>query len=321
MSKIKKKILITGSAGFIGFHCAKNLMELYPNFKIYGVDNFNKNYELKIKNTRNEILKKFPNYKFYKKDLNDKKFLKKLLRENFNIIIHLAAQPGVRDVYNDPNIYFNNNLSGFFNLLTNITKNTDLFIYGSSSSVYGNSKLSNEKSNTDNPLNFYAGSKKSNEIIATSFNDIIKAKIVGLRFFTCYGPFGRPDMAVFKFTRLISKGKKIFFHNYGKHLRDFTYIDDVIKCINLIINNPNKLNKIEIFNIGKEKPNSIRELTNLISFELGKEAIIKKIKAQKGEVKTTKSNMNYFLKKFKYKPKTSLRSGIKKFISWYKTYE
>ena len=157
-----------------------------------------------------------------------------------------------------------------------------MFIYGSSSSVYGNSKSSKENSNTNNPLNFYAGSKKSNEIIATSFNEVIKAKIVGLRFFTCYGPYGRPDMAVFKFTRFIKSGKKIPFHNFGKHLRDFTYIDDVINCINLIIKNQNKLKKIQVFNIGKEKPNSLKELTNLLSLVIGKKALIKKIKAQKG---------------------------------------
>ena len=160
-------------------------------------------------------------------------------------------------------------------------------------------------------MNFYAASKKSNEIIATSFNEVIKAKLVGLRFFTCYGPYGRPDMAVFKFTRLIKSGKEILFHNYGKHLRDFTYVDDVINCIDLIIKNQRKLNKTEIFNIGKEKPNSLKELSNLLSLELGKKALIKKIRAQKGEVRTTRSDMNYFYKKFKYKPNTSLKKELK----------
>ena len=128
-------------------------------------------------------------------------------------------------------------------------------------------------------------------------------------------------MAVFKFTRLIKSGKEILFHNYGKHLRDFTYVDDVINCIDLIIKNQRKLNKTEIFNIGKEKPNSLKELSNLLSLELGKKALIKKIRAQKGEVRTTRSDMNYFYKKFKYKPNTSLKKGIKEFIHWYKTYE
>ena len=320
MFKIKK-ILITGSAGFIGFHCAKKALEVFHNSEVYGVDNFNKNYELKIKKVRNNILKKNKKYKFFNKDLTDQKFVKKLLQNNFDIILHLAAQPGVRDVYKNPNIYFKNNLTSYFNILNNLPKKTKLFIYGSSSSIYGNTSNSKENSITDSPLNFYAGSKKCNEIIAKSFNEIINAKIIGLRFFTCYGPYGRPDMAVFKFARLISKGKKIYFHNYGKHLRDFTFIDDVIRCIFLIIKNYKKLKKINIFNIGKEKPNSLSELTKLISAELELPTKIKKIKAQKGEVKTTRSNMSYFYKKFKFKPTTSLRKGIKEFVSWYKTYE
>ncbi len=320
MPKIKK-ILITGTAGFIGFHCALKFLNLLPKYEIHGVDNFNKNYELKIKKLRNNILNKYKRFKFFNNDLKNDKLIKKLSKQNYEIIIHLAAQPGVRDVYDNPKIYFENNLYAYFNILRCITKKTKLFIYGSSSSIYGNSKISKELSATDSPLNFYAGSKKCNEIIAKSFNEVIDAKIVGLRFFTCYGPYGRPDMAVFKFTRQITKGKKINFHNFGKHLRDFTYIDDVIKCIYLIINNQQKLEKFELFNIGKEKPNSLKELTNLISSELNKKAKIKKIKAQKGEVKITRSNMNYFYKKFKYKPKTSLREGVKKFINWYKSYE
>lgn len=317
------KILVTGSSGFIGFHLSEFLLK--KKIKVYGIDNHNNYYDVKIKKSRLDILKKYENFHFYKWDLLNKNKINNFVKKNkIKIIIHLAAQAGVRYSIENPASYLKNNLEGFFNILE-ISKQNKLrhLIFASTSSVYGendNFPLK-EIENTSRPLSFYAATKKSNEVMAHSYSHIFKLPCTALRFFTVYGPYGRPDMALFKFTKNIVENKKIDLFNNGNHLRDFTYVDDIIKGIYSIINKPSK-SKIpfNVFNIGNGKSRKLKDYLNLIEKKLNKKAKIKNLPLQKGDIIKTHSNIKSLNKFSNYKPKVDIEEGVNKFIDWFLSY-
>ena len=317
------KVLITGAAGFIGYHLAKKL--LIKNIKVIGIDNINDYYDVKLKNNRIKELKKNNKFFFYKLDLCNYKKLNNLVKKNkIKYIIHLAAQAGVRFSIEKPNIYFKSNLEGFFNILE-VSRHNKIkhLIFASTSSVYGDSKNfpSTESNNTDRPLSFYAATKKSNEVMAHSYSYIYNLPCTGVRFFTVYGPFGRPDMALFKFTQNIIYNKSIELYNKGNHFRDFTYIDDIVDGIfSLIKKQSNKSIPYEIFNIGNGSPKKLIEYLRNIEKNLNKKTKIKKLPLQKGDIIKTHSSINKLKKHTGYRSKTNIEEGISKFVEWYKDY-
>ena len=319
------KVMLTGCAGFIGFHLAKKLIE--NNYHVIGLDSLNNYYSTKIKKDRLKILfsSKKKKFKFYKIKLENKNRLKQIfLKNKIDIVINLAAQAGVRYSLINPEQYLKSNIVGFFNLI-DLSKSYKIkhFIYASTSSIYGDEKKMPLKENfpCNDPLQFYAATKKSNEMIAKSYSNLFKLKSTGLRFFTVYGPWGRPDMALFKFTSSILQKKPIEIFNYGNHKRDFTYIDDIVQGIFNIVKNKNRINKIyEIVNLGNGKPISLMKYVRLIEKELKISAKKKFVKKQKGDVVKTHSDINYAKKNYNFSPKTAPEQGVKKFIKWYKNY-
>jgi UDP-glucuronate 4-epimerase len=310
-----KKILITGCSGFIGFHLSK---ELSKNYRIIGVDSLEKKKFSKIAKDRTKELKKNKNFTFKKINISEFKKLELIFKKNkFYMVINLAATAGVRSSFSNPDIYLKNNLIGFYNIyILTIKYKINGFLFGSSSSVYGN----NNDDNTDNPISFYAATKKCNEIISHSFLQGSSTKIVGLRFFTVYGPWGRPDMAVYKFSRKLNSNQIVDIYNHGNHSRDFSYIDDTVRSICLLIKNFKKLKQYQLFDIGKGKTDSLKNLIYLIEKNFHKKIKINKISMQKGDVKTTKANIKKLKKITNYTPNTTLKIGIENFIKWYKGY-
>ena len=321
MIKLNKNltILITGSAGFIGFHTSKLLLE--QGLTIIGLDNLNNYYDPKLKKHRNKILKKYPNYKFYKGNLEDLNFIKKIFKENsINKICHLAAQAGVRYSITHPHSYIQSNIVGFTNLIDE-AKNNNIkdFIYASSSSVYGNNKKTpfDIKDNVDKPISLYAATKKSNELIAYTYHHLYKMNCTGLRFFTVYGPYGRPDMALFLFTNAIINNKPIKIFNHGQMQRDFTYIDDIVQGILASLKHSYSY---EIFNLGNNTPIQLNYFIEIIEKELKAKAQKELLPLQPGDVEATYADIDYSKEKLDYTPQTSIEQGIKKFIKWYKKY-
>lgn len=317
------KILITGCAGFIGFHTTKKLLK--KGHEIIGIDNLNNYYDVKLKKDRLDILKDFKNFIFKKIDITNSKKLDNIFQTNkILVVLHLAAQAGVRYSIENPSTYINNNINGFFNIidLSRIYK-IKKFIYASSSSVYGNNKNFPLKESmiTDSPLSLYAASKKSNELIAYSYSNIFKLNTIGLRFFTVYGPYGRPDMFLFKLVKSIYEKKYLTIFNKGDHFRDFTYIDDVTEAIKSIIVSKNSLKENHlILNIGYGKSISLKNFISYTEKIIGKKLKKKFIKIQKGDVKKTHSDVSLLQEKFKYKAKINYEVGIKEFIHWFISY-
>ena len=330
------KILITGSSGFIGFHLTKLFLE--KKHKVHGYDSMNNYYDVKLKKARLNILKKYHNFSFTKANLENEKMLKKIFKRfKPKIVIHLAAQAGVRYSIDKPRVYLNSNIIGTYNVIeaSHLLKVKHL-IMASSSSVYGANKNVpfKEIDKTETQLSIYASTKKANESMAHSYSNIWKIPITMLRFFTVYGPWGRPDMALFKFTKGILTNKKIDIYNKGKMFRDFTYIDDIIKGIELLIDkvpSNKKLNKysndslspvapFRILNIGNSKKVFLLDFINQLEKELGKKAIRNYMPLQKGDVKLTLSNTSLLRKITSYKAETNYKLGIKKFLNWYKDY-
>tara|TARA_B110000444_G_scaffold231104_1_gene238839 strand:- start:2149 stop:3120 length:972 start_codon:yes stop_codon:yes gene_type:complete len=316
------KILITGCAGFIGYNlCRKLLIE--NKYKIYGIDNINDYYDVELKKSRIKDLKKnYKHFNFKKVNISNKNLISKLfIKEKFTHVINLAAQAGVRFSIENPLPYVESNLIGFFNILDASRKNKiKHLIFASTSSVYGDSKKFplKETSNTDKPLSFYAATKKSNEVMAYSYSNIYGLPCTGLRFFTVYGPYGRPDMALFKFTKSIINNDTIELFNQGNHIRDFTYIDDVTTSIVKLIDKASTQKiPFEIFNIGNSKPEKLKLFLTLIEKTLGINAKVKLLKLQKGDVHKTHADTSKIVKKINYKPHTKISEGIKKFIDWY----
>tara|TARA_B100000035_G_scaffold208832_1_gene178616 strand:- start:4558 stop:5538 length:981 start_codon:yes stop_codon:yes gene_type:complete len=325
MQKNEKKILITGHLGFIGFHLAKRLIN--EGHEIMGVDSLNKYYSQKLKKDRGKVLDGINgNYSSKIEDVSNKEFTKTLKKFKPDIIVNLAAQAGVRHSLTNPEDYVSNNISSFLNI-TKYAKDygVEKIVYASTSSVYGGNTdfPFSENDRVDNPLQFYAVTKRTNELMANAFNDLYKINFIGLRFFTVYGPWGRPDMSIHKFTNLIINNKPIDVFNYGKHSRDFTYIDDVVEGISLVSLKKNKyLSKSysEIYNIGGDNPITLNNLIKEIEKNLGKKAKKNLMPLQMGDVKKTISNIKKIKKHYGFLPKTSIKEGIKSFIDWYKSY-
>ena len=333
----KNKIVVTGSAGFIGFSVCLKLIE--SGDIVIGVDNHNKYYDPKLKEERVKKLVKYPNYKHYKVDISDQKNLEDIFK-NYkpNKVINLAAQAGVRYSMENPMAYIKSNIYGFANILENCRHyNVEHLVYASTSSVYGaNTKMPfSEIDSANHPLSVYAASKKSNELMAHSYSHLYKLPTTGLRFFTVYGPWGRPDMALFKFTKAIMEEKPIDVFNHGNHSRDFTYIDDIVEGVirttdvppNANINwnsdNPDpSFSKAPwiIYNIGNNKPIKLMDYIDALEKALNKKAKINFLPLQPGDVPNTYANVTSLKNKFNYKPSTSVVEGVSKFIEWYKTY-
>ncbi len=330
------KILITGSSGFIGFHLSKLLLE--KGNAIHGIDTMNNYYDVNLKKARLSILKKYRNFSFTKVDLEDSKKIENIFKKiRPKVVIHLAAQAGVRYSIEKPKVYLKSNINGSFNVIESSHKiNVKHLIMASSSSVYGaNRKIPfREIDKTETQLSIYAATKKANESMAHSYSNIWNIPITMLRFFTVYGPWGRPDMALFKFTKNIMNNKKIDIYNNGEMYRDFTYIDDIVDGINLIINKPPNIKQknkfrndslspvapFRILNIGNTKKVYLLNFVREIELILKKKAIRNYMPLQKGDVKQTLSNTKLLNKITGYKSKTSYKLGIKKFLNWYKEY-
>ena len=316
-------ILVTGSAGFIGFHLSNKILK--SNITLVGIDNLNNYYDINLKKDRIKILKKNKKFKFYKIDLCDYNKLNNIIkRHKINYIIHLAAQAGVRFSIKNPKKYFKSNLEGFFNILE-VSRHNKIkhLIYASTSSVYGNTNKFplNESDKTDYPLSFYAATKKSNEVMAHSYSYIYKLPSTGVRFFTVYGPFGRPDMALFKFTKNIINNVSIELFNNGKHYRDFTYVNDIVDGVFSLIKRQSKKSiPYQIFNIGNGNPKKLIDYLNYIENVLNNTAKVKKLPLQIGDVLKTHSSIKKLKNFTGYKPKTNIKTGISKFIDWYRDY-
>ena len=293
---------------------------LQKNFVVVGIDNLNDYYDVRLKKERIKNLKNYKNFHFHKVDLLQVKKLEDLMINNsFEYVINLAAQAGVRYSIENPSTYIENNIKGFLNLLEILKSHDSLktLFYASSSSIYGsNEKMPfKEIHNTDNPLAIYGVSKKTNELMASAYSYLYNMNIVGLRFFTVYGPWGRPDMALFKFIEAIKSGKKIEVFNSGNMLRDFTYIDDITEAILKLLTLNNKDH--EIYNIGRGKPVNLMNFITSIENNLGKKAKLEFLPMQKGDVKKTHSSVHKLFLKTGFKPKISVDQGVKEFVKWH----
>ena len=313
-------ILVTGAAGFIGFHLCKKLHEL--NYEVIGYDNFNNFYDLDLKLNRAKILKEKFNIQIIKGDIQNKEKIEEILNENnISHVFHLAALAGVLPSIKYPFEYVQTNINGFLSILESCKNFKDLkLIFASSSSIYGMTEDIPfvETNKTNKPTSLYGATKKADELIAYTYSNIYDMKIIGLRFFTVYGPWGRPDMAYYKFTKKISNNEPIDIYNFGKMQRDFTYIDDIIDGVVSVLNKD--FENFEVFNLGNNNPIKLMNLVEIIENNLNKKAKINFLPFQKGEVIKTYADINKANKFLNFYPKTSFEKGMKKFISWYKNY-
>ena len=314
------KILVTGVAGFIGAALSLSLLE--RGDEVIGVDNLNDYYDVSLKHARLARLTPFENFKFVQLNIADRDAMEELFAtEQFERVVNLAAQAGVRYSITNPHVYAESNLIGFLNVLEGCRHNQVDLIYASSSSVYGaNTKLPfSTDDKVDNPVSLYAATKKSNELMAHSYSHLYDFSTTGLRFFTVYGEWGRPDMSPFIFARQILAGKPIDLFNYGKHSRDFTYIDDIVEGILRVIDKPAK-SHYQIYNIGNSQPEQLLTFVETLEKHLGKTAIKNLLPMQAGDVQDTYADVSDLMRDFDYLPKTSLDVGIEKFVKWYKTF-
>ncbi len=320
------KILITGVAGFIGYHLAKRLLAL--GNQVYGIDNLNGYYDVTLKQARLEQLLPNKQFTFQYLNISARPSVRKLFQENnFDCVINLAAQVGVRYSLQNPHAYIDSNLVGFVNILEGCRHSQiDHLIFASSSSVYGaNTKVPfavNDQ--VDRPVSLYAATKKANELMAYSYSHLYQIPTTGLRFFTVYGPWGRPDMAYFKFTHAIAEGQPIDVYNYGKMKRDFTYIDDIVEAIVRIIPKKPQLSieqpPYKIYNLGNNSPVELNEFITTIEKAMGKLAQKNFLPMQPGDVVTTYADVDELVADFDFKFTTSITQGIEQFVNWYREY-
>ena len=316
-------ILITGCAGFIGYHLCYKLIS--KKHKIIGIDSLNKYYDLNLKKYRLDNLKKNKNFIFIKDELRNKNKLINIIKKyKIQKVVHLAAQPGVRYSLINPKSYIDNNLLCFFNIMeTCQICSIKHFIYASSSSVYGLNKSTkfNENEKTEEPAQLYAATKKSNELMAEAYSNLFKLRFTGLRFFSVYGPAGRPDMAIYLFTKKIFENKKIKVFNFGNHARDFTYIDDVVNAVYKIITKNTKRTKLhQIYNIASGKSEKLSKLIAIIENKLKKKAKKEFLPIQKGDIIKTSADISKIKKDYRYKSSISIERGLDKFVNWYLKY-
>jgi len=333
----KDSILVTGAAGFIGFHLSKKLCD--KGYKVLGLDNLNDYYDVNLKKSRLDILKKNPDFFFFQQDLTDKKKLDDLFdRSSIKYVINLAAQAGVRYSLTHPHAYLESNITGFLNILeASRHHKIEHLIYASSSSVYGaNKKMPfSVHDSTDHPLSLYAASKKSNELMAHTYSVLFNLPTTGLRFFSVYGTYGRPDMALFIFTKAILAGKPIEVYNYGKMKRDFTYVDDVVESIIRLIPKIAKPDKnwnekkpdpatsfapYRLFNIGNNQQVELMRYIEIIEEKLNMKAIKKFLPIQEGDVPEAIADVKDLLAEVDFVPSTPINTGVGKFIDWYLEY-
>jgi UDP-glucuronate 4-epimerase len=333
------KILITGAAGFIGFALSKKLLERNSFSKVVGIDNLNDYYSVKLKEDRLKILLDYEKFSFKKFSLEDKENILSLFkRYQFDIVVNLAAQAGVRYSLQNPFSYIDSNIKGFINILEGCRHyNVKHLVFASSSSVYGaNRKMPfSVHNNVDHPVSLYAATKKANELMAHCYSHLYNLPCTGLRFFTVYGPWGRPDMALFKFTKNIIAGAPIDVYNFGKMRRDFTYIDDIVEGVirvmgripsgnpewNPFIPDPSSsYAPYKIYNIGNNQPVELLDFVYTIEDALGIKAKINFLEMQPGDVPETYADVDDLANDVGFKPSTPLKTGVKKFIKWYKNY-
>ncbi len=329
------KILVTGAAGFIGYHLAQSLLK--DDHEVTGLDNFNSYYDINLKKARiNNINNK--KFSMLEVDLVDNKGITSLFKKNdFDVVVNLAAQAGVRYSLTNPDKYIESNIIGFTNILEACRHNKIAnLVYASSSSVYGmNSEVPfDEDHSVNHPVSLYAATKRSNELMAHTYSHLFNLPTIGLRFFTVYGPWGRPDMALFLFTKAILDGEPIQVFNDGKMIRDFTYIDDIVSGIKGAILNPSKANEsnnsklkpstssapYRIFNLGNNQPVTLENFINAIEMSTGKKAIKEYLPMQPGDVKKTFANIDKAAEFLGFVPSTSIEEGVKKFVDWYIKY-
>ena len=332
-----KNILVTGAAGFIGFHLSRRLLQ--DGCNVYGVDNLNAYYDVRIKRDRLDHLKANDHFRFFRTDIADQESLNAVFEENaIDAVVNLAAQAGVRYSLINPHAYVNSNLLGFVNILECCRHNrVRHLVFASSSSVYGaNTKMPfSVHHNVDHPVSLYAASKKSNELMAHTYSHLFDLPCTGLRFFTVYGPWGRPDMALFLFTKAIMEGKPIKVFNHGKMQRDFTYIDDIVEGVVRVMHKipdsnlqwhgdapdpGTSYNRYKIYNIGNNSPVQLSEFIEEIEKALGRKAAKEYLDMQPGDVPATYADVDDLINDVGFKPATPLSKGIQKFIDWYRMY-
>jgi UDP-glucuronate 4-epimerase len=331
------KVLVTGAAGFIGFHLCEKLLE--KGLQVIGVDNLNDYYDVNLKKSRLAILQAKPQFSFHQLDLTDREALSKLFKQSsLQYVVNLAAQAGVRYSLSNPEAYIESNIRGFLNILE-ACRNHQIrhLIYASSSSVYGaNGKMPfSAHDNVDHPISLYAATKKSNELMAHTYSALFKLPTTGLRFFTVYGPYGRPDMALFIFTKSIIEGTPIDIYNHGSMKRDFTFVDDIVESIIRLIPkipqpnqdwdsmNPDPASSFapyRIFNIGSNTPIELTRFVEIIEGKLGKKAVKNFKPLQEGDVRETYADVADLIAEVDFKPSTNIEDGISRFIEWYLTY-
>ena len=328
---------MTGVAGFIGMHSAKKLLD--DGHEIIGIDNLNDYYDVTLKEDRLKTLEGFKNFKFLKLDIKNQKDVLDLFKKELpQRVLHLAAQAGVRYSIQNPYVYIDSNIQGFINILEGCRAiKTEHLVFASSSSVYGgNAKVPfSEHDNVDHPVSLYAATKKANELMAHTYSHLYHIPTTGLRFFTVYGPWGRPDMALFLFTKAILKDQPIDIFNHGKMIRDFTYVDDIVESLVRIIDkvatpntsfdakNPDPATShapYRIFNIGNSQPTPLMDYIEAIESALDKKAIKNLIDMQPGDVPLTSADTSELGQWVNFKPNTSIKEGVKRFVDWYKNY-
>ncbi len=332
-----RSVLVTGAAGFIGFHLSKRLLD--AGYRIFGLDNMNAYYDVALKQARLEMLKRYPDFSFIEADLSDRNAMGALFKENaFDVVVNLAAQAGVRYSLKNPHAYVDSNLVGFLNILEGCrSRKVKHLVFASSSSVYGaNTEMPfSVHHNVDHPVSLYAATKKANELMAHTYSHLYGLSCTGLRFFTVYGPWGRPDMALFLFTRAILDRKPITVFNHGNMQRDFTYIDDIIEGVVRIMgklpvpdpawsgNRPDpgtSYVSYRIYNIGNNFPVRLMEFIAVLERVLGREATKEFRELQPGDVISTYADVDDLERDIGFKPKTSIEEGIRRFVKWYKEF-
>lgn len=322
----EKKVLVTGAAGFIGFHLSKRLLGLGAT--VVGFDNVNDYYDVGLKESRLELLRQYPKFTFVKGDLSDEAAVTALFEQyQPDIVVNLAAQAGVRYSIDHPRSYIDSNIIVFFNILESCRHHkVEHLLFASSSSVYGNQKktLFSTTDNVDHPISLYAATKKSDELMAYTYSHLYGIPATGLRFFTVYGPFGRPDMAYFKFTNKIRQGEPIQIYNNGDMYRDFTYVDDIVTGIEHMLCNPPKVNELgdryKVYNIGNNKPEQLMHFIEVLEQAIGKTAKKEFLPMQPGDVYQTYADVSELERDFDFKPSTTIEEGLGKFAEWYKDY-
>lgn len=331
------KVLVTGAAGFIGFHVSRYLLE--RGDEVFGVDNLNDYYEVSLKQARLSQLSEFTGFKFFRMDIADRVEMADLFSvEGFDRVVHLAAQAGVRYSIENPHAYADSNLVGFLNILEGCRQTkVEHLVFASSSSVYGANETMpfSVHDNVDHPVSLYAATKKCNELMAHSYSHLYGLPVTGLRFFTVYGPWGRPDMSPFLFARAVFEGAPIKVFNYGRHRRDFTYIDDIVEGVIRVLDrvatpneewsglNPDSATSrapYRVYNIGNSEPVELLKYIELIESNIGRKAQKELLPLQPGDVEHTYADVTELISDTGYKPKTSIEEGISKFVEWYRDY-